>query len=307
MTLSQPTWPPLCLTTQMVRYGHPTPRICALVIQIFEFPSFIIHNLMMSTLTWCRHGTDDILHAGPQNSVFYTKLLVVINMMNHYHRWHHQCKHHRDWSPPSLQLNLTDTWTWSLEWRQDLGQGGANKKTSHWGLKTAAWANISFPFCISAEKPSSSRSCSLTSHHCIRRHRNDDESWTTTCSSPPAARSAHPLTSNHVAEVASKGQSRRPGIRRSCRHRRPLPSIETMMGWPRGSARHDGRLPLQVLGDIGVVDLVKRHHLWSHLLVQNDVIRQGHVSKWEKGDWGQLVVANWTEKSPFNHCHNLNI
>ena len=45
--------------------------------------------------------------------------------------------------------------------------------------------------------------------------------------------------------------------------------------------RHDGSLPLQVLGDIGVVDLVKRHHLWSNLLVQNDVVvvSQGHVSK----------------------------
>ena len=44
---------------------------------------------------------------------------------------------------------------------------------------------------------------------------------------------------------------------------------------------HDGRLPLQVLGDVGVVDLVKRHHLWSHLLVQNDVVVVGqeHVSK----------------------------
>ena len=103
---------------------------------------------------------------------------------------------------------------------------------------------------------------------------------------PPAHRllqleALDPLTSNHVAKVASKGQSRRPGIRRSCRHRRLLPSKETMMGWPRGSARHDGRLPFQVLGDIGVVDLVKRHHLWSHLLVQNDVVVVGqeHVSK----------------------------
>ena len=69
---------------------------------------------------------------------------------------------------------------------------------------------------------------------------------------------------------------------------------------------HDGRLPLQVLGDVGVVDLVKRHHLWSHLLVQNDVVvvGQGHISKWAKGDWGQLVVAYWTEKSSFNHCHD---
>ena len=55
---------------------------------------------------------------------------------------------------------------------------------------------------------------------------------------------------------------------------------------------HKGRLPLQVLGDVGVVDRVKRHHLWSHLLVQNDFVRQQHVSKWAKGDWGQLVVAN---------------
>ena len=49
----------------------------------------------------------------------------------------------------------------------------------------------------------------------------------------------------------------------------------------RGTRLHDGRLPLQVLGDIGVVDLVKRHHLWSHLLVQNDVVVVGqeHVSK----------------------------
>ena len=42
----------------------------------------------------------------------------------------------------------------------------------------------------------------------------------------------------------------------------------------------------------GVVDRVKRHHIWSHLLVQNDFVRQQHVSKWAKGDWGQLVVAN---------------
>ena len=55
---------------------------------------------------------------------------------------------------------------------------------------------------------------------------------------------------------------------------------------------HDGRLPLQVLGDIGVIDLVKRHHLWSHLLVQNDVVGHEYVSKWVKDDWGQLVLAN---------------
>ena len=90
------------------------------------------------------------------------------------------------------------------------------------------------------------------------------------------------------------------------------------MGWPRGSARHDGRLPLQVLGDMGVVDLVKRHHLWSHLLVQNDVVVvvQEHVSKWAKGDWGQqielkkkktfLIIATIILITTTDHClHQL--
>ena len=36
----------------------------------------------------------------------------------------------------------------------------------------------------------------------------------------------------------------------------------------------DGRLPLQVLGDLGLLDLVKCHHLQSHLLVQNDGVGQ---------------------------------
>ena len=59
---------------------------------------------------------------------------------------------------------------------------------------------------------------------------------------------------------------------------------------------HDGRLPLQVLGDVGVLDLVKRHHLQSYLLVQNDVVGQDHFAKGPlaKGGWGQLVVANRT-------------
>ena len=32
---------------------------------------------------------------------------------------------------------------------------------------------------------------------------------------------------------------------------------------------HDGRLPLQVVEDVGDVDHVKRHHLRSHLLAQD--------------------------------------
>ena len=60
--------------------------------------------------------------------------------------------------------------------------------------------------------------------------------------------------------------------------------------------RHDGSLPLQVLGDVWVLDLVKCHHLQSHLLVQNDVVGQDHFAKGPlaKGGWGQLVVANRT-------------
>ena len=50
---------------------------------------------------------------------------------------------------------------------------------------------------------------------------------------------------------------------------------------------HDGRLLLQVLGYIRVLDLVKCSHLQSHLLAQNDV--NGHL---QKGCRGQLVVAN---------------
>ena len=56
----------------------------------------------------------------------------------------------------------------------------------------------------------------------------------------------------------------------------------------------DGRLPLQVLGDLGLLDLVKCHHLQSHLLVQNDVVGQDHFAEGPlaKGGWGQLVVAD---------------
>ena len=58
--------------------------------------------------------------------------------------------------------------------------------------------------------------------------------------------------------------------------------------------RHDGRLPLQVLGDVGILDLMKRHHLQSHLLVQNDVVGQDHFAKGPlaKSGWSQLVVAD---------------
>ena len=42
---------------------------------------------------------------------------------------------------------------------------------------------------------------------------------------------------------------------------------------------HDGRLSLQVLGDVGVVDLAKRRHLRCHLLVQDGLVGQVHVAR----------------------------
>ena len=57
---------------------------------------------------------------------------------------------------------------------------------------------------------------------------------------------------------------------------------------------HDGRLPLQVLGDVGVLDLAKCPPLQSHLLVQYDVVGQDHFAEGplSKSGWGQLVVAD---------------
>ena len=40
---------------------------------------------------------------------------------------------------------------------------------------------------------------------------------------------------------------------------------------------HDGRLRLQVLGDVGVLDLVKFHHLQSHLPVHKDIAKGGCI------------------------------
>ena len=46
---------------------------------------------------------------------------------------------------------------------------------------------------------------------------------------------------------------------------------------------------------------MKRHHLQSHLLVQDDVVSQVHIAK---GGWGQLVVVDWTGNTYFNHHHD---
>ena len=63
-----------------------------------------------------------------------------------------------------------------------------------------------------------------------------------------------------------------------------LPTDELFQGDIGGvvQLRHDGRLPLQVLGDVVVLDLVKCRHL------QSDVVGQVHVVK---GGWGHLVVG----------------
>ena len=55
---------------------------------------------------------------------------------------------------------------------------------------------------------------------------------------------------------------------------------------------YDGRL--LVFGDIGELDLVKFHHLRSHLFDQDVVDGQDHFAEGllAKGGWGQLVVAD---------------
>ena len=76
----------------------------------------------------------------------------------------------------------------------------------------------------------------------------------------------NPLASNRVAEIVSKEQIA------------DQPSVEVadkddlLEGDDGGVVQlgHDGRLPLQVLGDVGAVDLAQRHHLRCHLLVQDD-------------------------------------
>ena len=57
---------------------------------------------------------------------------------------------------------------------------------------------------------------------------------------------------------------------------------------------HDGRLPLQVLGDVGVLDIVKCHHLQSHLLVHDDVAGQQH----------HFVRVGWSKST--NDCKKKN-
>ena len=43
--------------------------------------------------------------------------------------------------------------------------------------------------------------------------------------------------------------------------------------------RHDGRLPLQVLPGVGILDLADSDHLQGHLLVQDDVVGQDHLAE----------------------------
>ena len=67
-----------------------------------------------------------------------------------------------------------------------------------------------------------------------------------------------------------------------------------MIGWFSFAMMAGWVLPFQVLGDAGILDLVKRHHLQSHLLVQYDVVGQDHFAEGplSKDGWGQLVVAD---------------
>ena len=58
---------------------------------------------------------------------------------------------------------------------------------------------------------------------------------------------------------------------------------------------HEGRLPLQVVGDVGDVDHVKRRHLRSHLLAQDGSSTRSTLPKDpfpREVTSGQLVVAD---------------
>ena len=97
------------------------------------------------------------------------------------------------------------------------------------------------------------------------------------------------LTSNHVTEVASRVEVQDHAVEVADRD-------DLVEGDNVGVTQvcHDGGLPLQVLRDVGVLDLVKRHHLESHLLVENDVVGQNHFAEGPLAESGrgQLVVAN---------------
>ena len=135
-----------------------------------------------------------------------------------------------------------------LHWRPQLGERGEDEDRARIKEhRRPPEQTLFFHFCISAQKlPSSSRSSSLRS-----RQRNDDHSWTTTCSSPPAARSSPP--SSPPSRVEVKEQPVEVADR-----------DDLLQGDDDGVVQllHDGRLPLQVLGDVdvGVFDLVNQ---WS--------------------------------------------
>ena len=93
-----------------------------------------------------------------------------------------------------------------------------------------------------------------------RRHRIDDDSCTSTCSSRSAGSSRFQSSPRLPQRDEVDGQA----------------SVEAadiddlVQGDGDGVAQlgHYGRLPLQVLGDEGVIDLPKRRHLRSQLLLQ---------------------------------------
>ena len=113
------------------------------------------------------------------------------------------------------------------------------------GAKKTASANIVFLFCISAQKlPSLSRSCSLRSDHIAIVIIE----MTSTVEQPPAYVSPPPAQSAPSVEVADRDG----GV---------------------VQLRHDGRLPLQVLGDAGV-DLVKCPELCFFRLTSRSTLQR---------------------------------
>ena len=62
--------------------------------------------------------------------------------------------------------------------------------------------------------------------------------------------------------------------------------------------RHDGRLPLHGLPDVGILDLAESHHLQGNLLLQDDVVGQDHLAEGSLAEScrSESIVSDVAEK-----------
>jgi hypothetical protein len=73
--------------------------------------------------------------------------------------------------------------------------------------------------------------------------------------------------------------------------------------------RHDGRLPLQVLPDVAILDLAESHHLQGDLLLQDDVVGQDHLAEgsFAEGCRGDLIVPDGAGEDAFNTRYSTTV